>query len=215
QKDTDIKNILPVVKSLLDKEALYLKEELRRTYKPKTEVRIRLTKKIDGEESLKQLFNELSCAPKQLAVLMKYVELSGYLRGGMLKEVSKKELLQQTAVSSGVLNGLTEKRIFETYHQEIGRLDKQPLNTVSLNSLNEFQQKATNEILAVFVEKQVCLLHGVTSGGKTEIYIHLIEETIRQGKQVLYLLPEIALTTQITDRLRRIFGIRLGVYHSK
>ncbi|KAA6315831.1 Primosomal protein N', partial [termite gut metagenome] len=215
QKGTDIKNILPVVESLLDKEALHIKEELRRTYKPKTEIRIRLTKKIDGEEPLKQLFDELSCAPKQLAVLMKYVELSGYLRGGVLKEVSKKELLQQTAVSPGVLNGLTEKHIFETYHQEIGRLDKQSLRTVSLNPLNEFQQKATNEILAVFVEKQVCLLHGVTSGGKTEIYIHLIEETLRQGKQVLYLLPEIALTTQITDRLRRIFGLRLGVYHSK
>lgn len=84
-----------------------------------------------------------------------------------------------------------------------------------MNALNEFQQRAHDEIVQSFQEKNVCLLHGVTSSGKTEVYIHLIEETIRQGKQVLYLLPEIALTTQITERLQRVFGSRLGIYHSK
>ncbi|KAA6345067.1 Primosomal protein N' [termite gut metagenome] len=215
QKESEIKHILTVVKSLLEKEAIYVKEELRRTYKPKTEVRVRLTEAAGNEERLKSLFDKLSHAPKQLALLMKYAELSGYMRSDTLKEVSKKELLQQTSASPAIFNELTAKHVFETYYREVGRLNKQTHPIVSLNPLNEFQQKAFNEIHAVFAEKQVCLLHGVTSAGKTEIYIHLIEETIRRGKQVLYLLPEIALTTQITERLRRVFGSRLGVYHSK
>ncbi|KAA6325627.1 Primosomal protein N' [termite gut metagenome] len=215
QKASEIKNILPLIKSLLDKEAIYIKEELRRAYKPKMEARVRLAAEVGSEERLKSLFDELSRAPKQLALLMKYVELSGYMGRGALKEVSKKDLLRHASTSPAIFNGLVEKHIFETYYWEVGRLDKQTHQTVSLNALNEFQQKAYDAIHAVFAEKQVCLLHGVTSAGKTEIYIHLIEETFRQGKQVLYLLPEIALTTQITERLRRVFGSRLGVYHSK
>ena len=100
---------------------------------------------------------------------------------------------------------LYENRFFIEQEKEI----------VELNPLNEFQQRAFDEVVQSFQEKNVCLLHGVTSSGKTEIYIHLIEEAIRQGKQVLYLLPEIALTTQITERLQRVFGARLGIYHSK
>ncbi|KAA6343837.1 Primosomal protein N' [termite gut metagenome] len=215
QKESGIKNILTVVKSLLEKEAIYVKEELRRTYKPKTEIRVQLTEEAGNEKRLRSIFDELSHAPKQLALLMKYIELSGYMRSDRLKEVSKKELLQQTSTSPGIFNELTDKHVFETYCREVGRLNKQTHPIVSLNPLNEFQQKAFNEIHTVFAGKQVCLLHGVTSAGKTEIYIHFIEETIRQGKQALYLLPEIALTTQITERLRRVFGSRLGVYHSK
>ena len=109
-----------------------------------------------------------------------------------------------------------ERGVFEVYQQEIGRLNTAFAgNTFSLNPLNGHQQRAHDEIVDSFRTKNVCLLHGVTSSGKTEIYIHLIEEVIRQGKQVLYLLPEIALTTQITERLKRVFGSRLGIYHSK
>lgn len=107
------------------------------------------------------------------------------------------------------------EKIFEIYFHEVGRLNQEVKEVVKLNALNEFQQRAHDEIVQSFQEKNVCLLHGVTSSGKTEVYIHLIEETIRQGKQVLYLLPEIALTTQITERLQRVFGSRLGIYHSK
>mgnify|MGYP002225015383 CR=1 FL=1 len=149
------------------------------------------------EKQLHILFDILSRAPKQLALLMKYVEYSGILGTGTPKEVSKKELLQRTNVAPSVLNGLVDKKIFEIYYHEIGRLDKQEKEIVELNPLNEFQQRAFDEVVQSFQEKNVCLLHGVTSSGKTEIYIHLIEEAIRQGKQVLYLLPEIALTTQI------------------
>lgn len=214
EKESGVKNILTAIKSLLDKEAIFVKEELKRTYKPKTEARVRLAGTAD-EKQLHILFDILSRAPKQLALLMKYVECSGILGDGTPKEISKKELLQRANVAPAVLNGLVDKKIFEIYYHEIGRLNKQEKEVVELNALNEFQQRAHDEIVQSFQEKNVCLLHGVTSSGKTEIYIHLIEEAIRQGKQVLYLLPEIALTTQITERLQRVFGSRLGIYHSK
>lgn len=215
EKETGIKNILPVIKSLLDKEALFVKEEMRRTYKPKTETRVRLAAEAAGEERLKELFDELARAPKQLALLMKYIELSGVLGSASLKEVGKKELLKRAGVSPAVFNGLVDKRVFEVYQQEIGRLNALSGKTAELNPLNEFQQHAYEEVVRSFREKNVTLLNGVTSSGKTEIYIHLIDDTLRAGKQVLYLLPEIALTTQITDRLKRVFGSRLGIYHSK
>ncbi|KAA4784333.1 primosomal protein N' [Bacteroides fragilis] len=215
EKESGLKNILTVIKSLLDKEALFVKEELRRTYKPKTEARVRLAADASGEENLRRIFDELERAPKQLALLMKYVELSGVLGDGASKEVSKKELLQRASASPAIFNGLVEKQIFEVYYQEIGRLNRLVGKTVELNVLNEHQQRVYHEIMQSFQEKNVCLLHGVTSSGKTEVYIHLIEETLRQGRQVLYLLPEIALTTQITERLKRVFGSRLGIYHSK
>ena len=219
EKDTGFKNILNVVKSLLDKEAIFVKEELRRTYKPKTETRVRLTAAASNERRLHFFFDELQRrAPKQLDLLMKYIELSGCL-GGMRKEVTKKELLLRASATPAVFNGLIDKGVFEVYQQEVGRLGDGSSHVSPslspLNPLNRHQQQAHDEIVESFKTKNVCLLHGVTSSGKTEIYIHLIEETIRQGRQVLYLLPEIALTTQITERLRRVFGSRLGIYHSK
>lgn len=217
EKETGIKNILSVIKSLLDKEAIFVKEELRRTYKPKTETRVRLTAAARNEHRLHIFFDELQRrAPKQLDLLMKYLELSGYLSGRDIKEVSKAELLQRTSATPAVFNGLVDRGVFEVYQQEIGRIDKALLKEViPVNPLNEHQQRAYYSILENFQSKNVCLLHGITASGKTEVYIHLIEETIRQGKQVLYLLPEIALTAQITERLQRVFGSRLGIYHSK
>lgn len=216
EKESGLRHILPAVKSLLDKEALWIKEELRRNYKPRTEVRVRLTPEVAVEDRLKGVLDELSRAPKQLALLMKYIECSGLMsEGRLLKEISKKELLDKAGVKTSVLNGLIEKQIVETYAIETGRLTEEPCPTFPLNPLNENQQRALDEITASFAQKKVCLLHGVTSSGKTEIYIHLIEQAVRSGKQVLYLLPEIALTTQITDRLKRVFGDRLGIYHSK
>lgn len=214
EKSSGFRNTLSVVKSLLDREAIFVKEELKRTYKPKTEARVRLAGAAD-ERRLHILFDLLGRAPKQLALLMKYVEASGLLGGGTVREITKRDLLKQAGVSAAVLDGLVEKKIFEVYHAEIGRLSAETHETVGLNPLNAFQQRAYEGILHQFTEKNVVLLHGVTSSGKTEIYIHLIQEALRQGKQVLYLLPEIALTTQITERLRRVFGTRLGVYHSK
>ncbi len=219
EKDSGLKNILSVIKSLLDKEAIFVKEELRRTYKPKTETRVRLAAEVRNEKRLQELFDELARAPKQLDLLMKYIELSGILGGDGLKsfpkEVNKKELLLRASASPAVFNGLVDKHIFEVYQQEVGRLNSVLREILPINPLNDHQKMAHDEIVRSFQSKNVCLLHGVTASGKTEIYIHLIEETIRQGKQVLYLLPEIALTTQITERLQRVFGDRLGIYHSK
>ena len=216
EKASGIKNLLPVIKSLLEKEAIRVKEELKRSYKPRVEVRVRLTEGMQAEETVHRLFDTLARAPKQLALLMKYIELSGWSgEKKNLKEVSRKALLDATGATNSVFNGLVEKHIFETYIFEIGRLSEGPVETVGLNPLSMAQQRAYTEILAHFHQKNVCLLHGVTASGKTEIYIHLIQQAIQAGKQVLYLLPEIALTTQITERLRRVFGNRLGIYHSK
>lgn len=217
EKESGIRNILATVKSLLDKEAIFVKEELRRTYKPKTETCVRLTAAASNERRLHFFFDELQRrAPKQLDLLMKYIELSGCLGGNELKEVSKTELLQRASATPGVFNGLAERGVFEVYRREVGRLDATGFkDVVALNALNGHQRQALHDIRESFLTKNVCLLHGVTASGKTEIYIHLIEETLRRGKQVLYLLPEIALTAQITERLQRVFGSRLGIYHSK
>lgn len=216
EKESGLKNILAVVKSLLEKDALFVKEELKRTYKPKTETRVRLTEAARNERRLHFFFDELQRrAPKQLDLLMKYIELSGCLGVREAKEVSKAELLKRSGATPAVFSGLVDKGVFEVYQQEVGRLETVSQAVMSLNELNIHQQRAFDEIRVSFREKNVCLLHGVTSSGKTEIYIHLIDEAVRQGKQVLYLLPEIALTTQITERLKRVFGSRLGIYHSK
>ena len=216
QRAMGVKNILPIVKRLLDKEAIFVKEDLKRNYKPRKEARVRLANRELDEPGMMTLFDELSRAKKQLAVLMKYVELSGWAgRGEYLKEVTKKTLLEKAGATTTIFNGLVDKGIFEIYYQEIGRLDKSEVVTQEINALNTPQQEAFRGIMDHFREKNVCLLHGVTSSGKTEVYIHLIQEALKAGKQVLYLLPEIALTTQITERLKRVFGKRLGVYHSK
>lgn len=212
----NIKNVLPVVKSLMEKGAIRVKEELKRNYRPKTEIRVRLCENMRDESALRIQFDLLSRAPKQLALLMKYVEMSGCVQKGKpLTEVSKKKLLEVSGVASQVLDSLIKKHIFETYNSEIGRLTTVNIETAPLNKLNDVQQRAFNSIMSSFHQKNICLLHGVTASGKTEVYIHLIEEVIKAGKQALYLLPEIALTTQITERLKKIFGSRLGVYHSK
>lgn len=216
EKCTGIKNLLTVVKSLLDKEAVFVKEEMRRTYKPKTEARVRLTGNPD-ERQLHVLIDSLSRSPKQQDLLMKYIECAGWPGSGTPKEVGKGELLERSGVSSSVLKALVDKNIVEIYHHEVGRLVTADASAaINLpKELNASQQRAYDAIVDSFVSKNVCLLHGVTGSGKTEIYIRLMAETVRQGKQVLYLLPEIALTTQITERLQRVFGARLGIYHSK
>ena len=217
EKDSGVKNILPLINGLLQREAIFVKEELKRSYKPKTETRVRLAPDATNEHRLHIFFDELQRrAPKQLDLLMKFLELSGAL-GGAERPVAKRDLLQRAGATPAVFNGLVERGVFETYQAEVGRLDTHlaPQQLLPSHPLSVPQRHAYEEIINAFREKNVCLLHGVTSSGKTEIYIHLIQETLEHGGQVLYLLPEIALTTQITERLRRVFGPRLGIYHSK
>lgn len=185
-------------------------------YKPKTEAYIRLSTSLSDENLLLQWMDKLSRAPKQLELLIRYLEISGFTETRSIRPVSKKQLLGiKNRFSPSALNGLVDKEVFEIFQQEVGRLEVSDLEREDAYLLNASQQKAMREIEEQFNDKQVVLLHGVTSSGKTEIYIHLIEKVLAEGKQVLYLAPEIALTAQLTTRLRRVFGNKLGVYHSK
>lgn len=214
-KNTGIKNILPTLKNLLEKGAVEINELLAQKYRAKTETYVRLTEENRTENKLEDIFKKLERSRKQLEALMLYIDTSKYLQPNLIREVSKKELTEKTGISSAVLNSLVEKGIFELYKKETGRLDTTETQTAAIYPLNEYQKEALYTIEKQFTEKSVVLLHGVTSSGKTEIYIHLIQKTLTEGKQVLFLVPEIALTTQLTTRLRRVFGKRLGVYHSK
>ena len=214
-KVTEIRDVLPTLKILLEKGAVEVSEELTEKFRAKTDTFVRLSDDARREENLRRTFDELGRAKKQLDVLMMYIDLSKCLIPARQREVTRKELLEKSGASPAVLAALVERGVLETYLKEIGRLDISDLPTNAVYALNEFQQTALSSIEKQFKEKPVVLLHGVTSSGKTEIYIHLIQKVLAEGKQVLYLVPEIALTTQLTSRLKRVFGKRLGVYHSK
>ncbi len=183
-------------------------------YKPKTETYIQLTPPYRNEQALHIALNILQRAGKQQAAFIDYLALSGW-DTGKVQELTRDELLNQ-GHSLTILNALVKRGILETYEKEVGRLNSGgEADFKKIKSLSEPQQDAYNKILLSFLNKNVTLLHGVTSSGKTEIYIHLIKQALEQNKQVLYLLPEIALTVQMMERLQRVFGNRLGIYHSK
>ena len=184
-------------------------------YKPKTELYIRLTAPFQNEQALHVALNMLQRAEKQQKAFIDYLSLSGWDNGSEGTELTRDELLNQ-GHSLPTVNALVKRGLLETYEKEIGRLNLggEP-HPEHIKQLSPAQQDAFNQIQFSFLKKNVTLLHGVTSSGKTEIYIHLIQQTLDQKKQVLYLLPEIALTVQMMDRLRRVFGNRLGIYHSK
>ena len=209
------KTVMPVIKSLMEKEALVIDENLVTRFKPRTETYVRLAASLEKEEELEEVFKKLARAPKQLELLMAHVHLSD--RYGERKEVLKKELMEKVSGVSGFAE-LVKKEVFQTYEQEVSRVEAvfaSNGNGKHAIGFNEPQKGAIREIKNAFNKKEVTLLHGVTSSGKTEIYIHLIEEALESGKQVLYLLPEIALTSQIINRLKVHFGGRIGVYHSR
>ena len=214
-KGCGVKSIMPAIRPLLEKGIISLSEEIKRKYTPKTEIFLRLNIERRNDAMLRKLFDSLSRAEKQMSLLVGYLELSGFARPGMERDVSRAMLLERTGVSAAVLASMLEKGIFSSYKKEVSRLGELPDSTEEAHALNPLQMKAFEEIKRGFAEKGVVLLHGVTSSGKTEIYIHLIEETLRKGQQALFLVPEIALTAQLANRLARVFGNRLGVYHSK
>lgn len=214
-KATEIQNVLPTLKLLLDKNAIEVNEALTDKFRVKTETFVRLGPDFESGEKLKQVFDELNRAKKQLDLLMCYIDLSKFLQPQQRKDVTRKELLEKSNVSTSVLSGLVEKNIFQIYKKEISRLTQNVVQLQQAHPLNVAQQQALSAINTQFLDKQVVLLHGITSSGKTEIYIHLIQQIIENGQQVLFLVPEIALTTQLTTRLKRVFGNKLGVYHSK
>ena len=210
------KNCLPIIKRLLEYNAVFINEHLKESYKAKTEKLVSLHPNCQSEETLQKVFDQLERAPKQQELLMTLLSLVGGLTGAITNQtIGKPELLKKANASAAALKELCNKEILLEQERAIDRLDLAETEMQVANALSEVQQIAFDEIKAGFETKDVTLLHGVTSGGKTEIYIHLIEEQLKQGKQVLYLLPEIALTTQITSRLHKHFGNQMGIYHSK
>ncbi|MEI7499177.1 MAG: primosomal protein N' [Bacteroidota bacterium] len=216
-KILDQQKTIPLIKTLIEKGIILPEEELNDPYKPKREDFVRLTPEYaDDEEALKSLFDRLEKrARKQLEIVMTFIRLSQY-GFGVLKEVKRPDLLKQSKGSSTQLEILIGKGVFESYEKLVSRFDTTSQeSSAGMLELTEGQQEAIVKIRQSFETKDVVLLHGVTSSGKTEIYIKLIRDVIDQGKQVLFMLPEIALTTQIISRLRKYFGNRVGVYHSR
>ena len=191
-------------------------------FRPKTELYIRLTDKFKNEQALHVALNMLQRAGKQLTAFVDYLALSHWdtLSAQTCQEpvveITRDELINSSHASLQTLNALVKRGLLETYELEVGRLNHggDP-HLENIKPLSSVQQDAYNQIQFSFLKKNVTLLHGVTSSGKTEIYIHLIRQALEQKKQVLYLLPEIALTVQIMQRLQHVFGNRLGIYHSK
>ena len=209
--------VIPVIKTLIDKGIILMEEEVKERFQSKTEVFIRLSHLYEDDESkLEELFNQLEKkTKKQLELLMSFYQFS---RMGEIhkQEISRIELLKYSGISSSVLDAMVKKNIFICIDKVVSRLEINKADSHSDDiELSEIQQNAIDKIREFFSEKEVVLLHGVTSSGKTEIYIKLIQETIEKGKQVLYLLPEIALTGHIINRLKKYFGDRIGVSHSK
>jgi len=210
---------IKLVKALMDKGLVTAKESLVEKFKPKTETHIELNSEYFSEESLKELFASMVKAPKQSNLLMSFLHHTDFFsrlaKGLPPMHTTKKLLLHHTQTAGASLKILLDKGIFKSYEKIVGRLDNSETQILTKKPLNEDQLAALTQVKKQFEEKNVVLLHGVTSSGKTELYIHLIDECIAQGKQVLYLLPEIALTAQIINRLKNIFGEKVGIYHSK
>lgn len=191
------------------------------SYRPKTEIYITLAPSYRNKQSVDIALSMLKQAKKQKELLLCYLSLSCWDKSidndddTNIREVSREELLNESHCTVTVLRNLLQRNILNTYEREVGRLNTGKVyDTLPLKALSDKQQDAYNNILFNFIKKDVVLFHGVTSSGKTEIYIHLIQQALDKGQQVLYLLPEIALTVQICQRLRKVFGQRLGIYHS-
>ncbi|HEA22453.1 hypothetical protein LCGC14_1060120 [marine sediment metagenome] len=208
----DKKNILPTLNRLLEKKVILLKEEMYDQYKPKLLRYVKLGADYLSEQKLESLLESLSRAPKQSQVVLSLFQLQAVKK----KPIKVSDLEEISGTSKSVIKALVDKEILQEYFIRTDRVNYEgEEENFSLKKLNEYQIEALNVIKENFKAKKVTLLHGVTSSGKTEVYVKLIEECIQSGKQALYLLPEIALTTQLISRLQDYFGEKVSVYHSK
>ena len=208
-----VKHVHPYVKALIEKRVIIVLEEVKQKYKPREIAYVQLTEEASTEEGFKRCFDLLERAPKQQETLMAFMQLQAEQEGR--PAIKKLELQKRVGITAVVINQLVKKEVFEIITEEEGRIKDFEGIPVAPSALSEDQQIAKEAIQESFLTQEVSLLHGVTSSGKTEVYIQLIEEVIAAGKQVLYLLPEIALTTQIIHRLQKHFGNQIGVYHSR
>ena len=205
------KTVMPILKLMFEKNIINISEEVSERYRPRKKIFIKLNTIYNDPDNLKELFPILEKrAPKQADALLAYIKLARHQ-----KHISKSELVEESGAGDASIKSLIEKEVFVAEERNVSRLyfDEDEFSSDFL--LSENQQNALKEIKEQFEQKDVVLLHGVTSSGKTQIYIRLIEDMINSGRQVLYLLPEIALTTHIIERLRQYFGSSIGVYHSR
>jgi primosomal protein N' (replication factor Y) len=210
QQLLDSSHVYPIIKKLIDRKICYVWEELVEKYQEKKETYILMHPNYGSEEKLTELLNNFGKAPKQMELLLSYLHFSK--TGG---EVIQSELLKKSSATAAQLKGLIDKGILIAQKKSVSRIASYSKEIDIQISLSKAQANALNQIKDAFESKQVCLLHGVTASGKTQLYIQLIEEYMKLGKQVLYLLPEIALTSQIIRRLQLHFGNNIGIYHSK
>ncbi len=204
------KTVYPIINALIGKEVIYVAEEVIEKYRPLLKSFITLNPFYKEEENLKQLFAVLEKAPKQLDALLAYLKLAKNET-----TIPKQKLLEESGSGQGALKALIDKEVFSVEKRQVSRLNDSTDEFEVNFQLSTAQQKAFDEIELQFASKDVVLLHGITASGKTQLYIKLIENAISKGGQVLFLLPEIALTTQIVERIKRYFGDKIGVYHSK
>ena len=205
------KTVLPVINKLVDKNVVLMSQAINEIYKPKLIKFIKLHDSFSNEKKAHEILDDLERAPKQREVLLKYFSLTATNK----KPIKTADLKQKCGCSSAVIKALVQKNILEEYELKMDRNQTGSSGAEKGNLLTDYQQEALQKIKSSFIEKDVCLLHGITSSGKTEIYVQLIEEALKKGEQVLYLLPEIALTAQLIGRLRKFFGEKILVFHSK
>jgi primosomal protein N' (replication factor Y) len=210
----DKKTVLPVINSLVEKKLALVNQEIYEQYKPKVERFVKLHDRYLEEAAMHELLDDLSRAPKQREVIFALFGISAKSAKGK-SSVKVSELAKKSSASASVIKSLIDKRILEELKIETSRFSFDLENHQKKLQLNEYQQQALQEIESSFEARDVCLLHGITSSGKTEIYVKLIEKALSRGKQVLYLLPEIALTAQLIARLQDYFGEQVLIFHSK
>ncbi|GAA4436708.1 primosomal protein N' [Ravibacter arvi] len=212
------KNVTSLIKSLISKRAIIIFEEIKEKYQPKTIAKIRLASPYQETEKLEELVKSIEKNTKQLDIIFRYLSYQPVFNNPELnlKGVEKSIFTQSDSLSASALATLIRKGIFEQFEAKVSRIaDAPPTEALQSVELSPGQQKASEQIHELFKEKSVVLLHGITGSGKTEVFIDLISKALRSDVQVLYLLPEIALTTQIVSRLQKVFGNKMGIYHSK
>ncbi len=216
EKTLGIKNIAPHVNALLAAGVVRVDEKIVERYRPKTVTKVRITCGRESQDLLDDFFSRVARSRQQQSVLLAYLDMSRFMvRGEALRDVERDALLKESGVSAAVLKAVADKGILEIYKEKINRFDVSCDQVPRMAELSQAQAVAAQAVRDSFKTHPITLLHGVTGSGKTEIYCDLIREVLDDGHQVLFLVPEISLTTQLTDRLRKVFGSRLLVYHSK
>ena len=215
EKKTGFKNCIDILNRMLTMGAIIISEKLIERYRSKKETYVKIVAKQESED-IHRLFEAVKGAKKQETMLLALIEMSGFSRkDSELIEVSRAQLLERTGLTTAIVSALAKKGIIEIYQKEINRFKFNGVVTNKLPILSEAQSIALDEIHKSFTDHDITLLHGVTSSGKTEIYILLISYILQRGDQALFLVPEIALTTQLTRRLQKVFGDRVLIYHSR